>query len=93
MREKEIEKALVAEVRRRHGMALKFNSMGCNGVPDRICLFPDKGVAFVELKSPGKKMRPLQMKRKRQLEGFGFPVYCIDSRERIGEVLDEIYPA
>lgn len=90
MREKEIEMALVREVRKRHGLALKFNSMGCDGVPDRICLFPGAGVIFAELKAPGKKMRPLQEKRKAQLEKMGFTVLCIDRKERIEEILDEV---
>jgi hypothetical protein len=47
-------------------------------------------MAFVELKAPGKKMRPLQVRRKRQLEALGFLVYCVDRVEQIGEVLDEI---
>ena len=45
------------------------------------------------MKAPGKKTRPLQEKRKRQLEGLGFPVYVIDSLEQIGGVLDEICSA
>lgn len=90
MREREIEQALVMEVRKRHGMALKFNSMGCDGVPDRICLFPSKRVIFAELKAPGEKLRPLQEKRKRQLERMGFPVLVIDSREGIGDMIDAV---
>ena len=47
-------------------------------------------MAFIELKAPGQKMRPLQVRRKRQLEALGFLVYCIDGIEQIGGVLDEI---
>ncbi len=35
-------------------------------------------------------MRPLQVRRKRQLEALGFLVYCVDRVEQIGGVLDEI---
>jgi hypothetical protein len=59
-------------------------------VPDRIVLLPNGKMAFVELKAPGKKMRSLQIKRKRQLEALGFSVYCVDRIEQIGGVLDEI---
>jgi len=45
---------------------------------------------FVETKAPGHVLRPLQVKRKRQLEALGFSVYCIDQREQIGGVLDEV---
>ena len=71
-------------------MALKFVSPGMNGVPDRIVLMPDGKMAFVELKAPGKKPRPLQLKRKRMLEMLGFPVYVVDNIEQIGGILDEI---
>lgn len=90
MTEKIIEQKLVRAVKKRGGMALKFVSPGLDGVPDRIVLLPMGRMAFVELKAPGRKMRPLQVRRKRQLEGLGFLVYCIDRVEEIGGVLDEI---
>ena len=81
MRESEIERRLAVSLKRLGGMA------------DRIVLLPGRKIAFVELKAPGKKPRPLQEKRKRQLEGLGFPVYVIDKAEQIGGVLDEICSA
>lgn len=88
--EKEIERKLVAAVREAGGLAPKFVSPGWDGVPDRIVLLPSGRMAFVELKSPGKAMRPLQMRRKRQLEQLGFRVFCVDGAEQIGGVIDEI---
>lgn len=88
--EKQVERKLAGMVRRAGGIALKFVSPGMNGVPDRIVLLPGGRLAFVELKAPGRKMGPLQMRRKRQLEALGFRVYCIDSPEQIGGVIDEI---
>lgn len=90
MRENVIEKALVDEVKRRGGMAFKFNSLGCNGVPDRLVLLPGRKIAFIEVKAPGEVMRPLQKRRKRQIEVLGFPVYCLDNQERIEVILDEV---
>lgn len=90
MKEQEIERCLSAAVKKMGGMAVKFVSPGLDGVPDRIVLLPGRKIAFVELKAPGKKPRPLQGKRKRQLEALGFPVYVIDGAEQIGGVLDEI---
>ncbi|MGN1381794.1 MAG: VRR-NUC domain-containing protein [Eubacterium sp.] len=90
MREKEIEMALVRAVRNRGGLAIKFISPGLNGVPDRLVLMPGGRIAFIELKAPGMKMRPLQVRRAQQLEALGFRVYCIDSKEGIGGVIDEI---
>ena len=90
MRENVIERQLALAVKKMGGMAVKFVSPGLDGVPDRIVLLPDKKMAFVELKAPGKKLRPLQEKRRRQLEALGFSVYVIDGAEQIGGVLNEI---
>ena len=90
MRERDVEQRLREAVRQRGGMALKFVSPGMNGVPDRLVLMPSGRAAFVETKASGKKMRPLQIKRKAQLESLGFSVYCVDDIRQIGGVLDEI---
>ena len=90
MREKTIEQQLRTAVRSLGGIALKFVSPGMSGVPDRLILLPGKRLAFVEVKAPGMQLRPLQVKRKRQLEALGFSVYCIDHPGQIGGVLDEI---
>lgn len=90
MRESVIERKFTLEVKKRGGLAVKFVSPGFDGVPDRLVLFPGGRVAFVELKAPGKKMRPLQLKRARQFTALGFKVYCIDNTEMIGGVLNEI---
>lgn len=90
MREKEIESALVRAVKARGGLAIKFVSPGLSGVPDRLVLMPGGHVAFIELKAPGRKMRPLQVRRAKQLGALGFRVFCIDSKEGIGGVIDEL---
>ena len=83
MRESAVEKAFVDAVRKAGGEALKFTSQSRNGVPDRLVLFFSGKAAFVELKAPGKQMRPLQRKRRKQLEALGFPVFCVDSMKQI----------
>lgn len=88
--ERDIELRLVKAVKAKGGLAPKFVSPGFDGVPDRIVLLPRGRIAFVELKAKGRKMRPLQVRRKRQLESLGFSVYCIDSPDQIGGILDEI---
>ena len=90
MREKTIEQKLVKAVKAVGGIALKLTCPGWGGVPDRLILLPGKRLAFVEVKAPGEIMRPLQVKRKRQLETLGFSVYCIDHPHQIGGVLDDI---
>ena len=90
MRERTVEQRLVTEAKKHGGLALKFVSPGLDGVPDRIVLLPGGHMAFVELKAPGKTMRPLQVRRKEQLEELGFSVYCVDGTEQIGGILDAI---
>ena len=90
MRERDIERKLVVETVRRRGVALKFVSPGCIGVPDRIVMLPDGKMGFVELKAPGKKPRPIQVRRIQQMRKMGFKVFVIDGVEQIGSVLDEI---
>ena len=90
MREKEIEKKLTQAVKCRGGICPKFISPGYDGVPDRIVLFPGGRITFVEVKAPGKALRPLQVRRKRQLELLGFKVYVLDAAEQIGGILKAI---
>ena len=90
MLEKYIEKKLVAAVKKMGGIAVKFVSPGLDGMPDRLVLLPNGKMAFVELKAPGKKPRPLQIRRIRQLRELGFACYVIDNDEQIGGMIDEI---
>ena len=90
MREKTIEQELVKAVRGMGGMCPKFTSPGMNGMPDRLVLLPGGRMGFVELKAPGRKLRPVQELRMRQLRRLGFYAAVIDGVEQIGGVLDAI---
>ncbi len=90
MLEKHIEKKLSAAVKKMGGIAVKFVSPGFDGMPDRLVLLPGAKIAFVELKAPGKKPRPLQIRRIKQLQKLGFTCYVIDDVEQIGGILYEI---
>lgn len=90
MREKAVEQKLTLMVKKRGGICPKFISPGMDGVPDRLVLLPGGRIAFIELKAEGKTLRPLQVRRKRQLDALGFSVYCINRTEQIGGILDEI---
>lgn len=90
MKEKTIEQTLARAAKARGGWALKLTCPGTAGVPDRLVLMPGGHVGFVELKAPGRRMRPLQLRRRAQLEALGFHVWCVDGTGRIGPVLDAI---
>ena len=90
MLESKIEKRLKKEVEKNGGLALKFTSHGMAGVPDRLVLLPKGRIYFVELKGTGKTLRPLQLKRKEQLESLGFKVYLIDSYKKIDRFIQGV---
>lgn len=72
MREQMIEKKFTDAVKKMGGLAPKFVSPGLDGVPDRLVLLPMGRMAFVEFKAPGKKMRPLQIRRKNSWRASAF---------------------
>ena len=91
--EKQIEQDLVKAVKNMGGIAPKFVSPGFDGMPDRIVLLPHGVMAFVEVKAPGKKPRPLQVSRHGLLRRLGFKVYVLDDMNQIGGILDDIRTA
>lgn len=90
MREKIIEQKLVTAVKKHGGICPKFTSPGFDGMPDRLVLLPFGKFAFVEVKAPGEKPRPLQVARHGMLQKLGFQVYVLDDVNQIGGILDEI---
>lgn len=76
--EKDIEAKLVALIRRRGGLCLKWVCPGWAGVPDRICLLPGGRVVFVELKRPkGGVLSSRQKWWRRKLQELGFRHWVI----------------
>ena len=55
-----------------------------------MVLMPEGRIAFVEVKAPGEKPRPLQLARHRLLRRLGFRVYVLDSEKQITRIIDEI---
>lgn len=92
MREKQIERKLVNAVKAAGGIAPKFMSPGFHGMPDRLLLFPGGRFAFVEVKAPGEKPRPLQRARHEMLSRLGFKVHVLDDPDRIDEIVKEVMP-
>lgn len=88
--EKQIELKLVTETRKKGGLAVKFVSPSFSGMPDRLVLLPHGKLAFVEVKAPGKKPRPLQVKRHEMLRALGFHVFVLDCASTIPGLLKKI---
>ena len=87
MSEKQVEQKLVRAVKAAGGICPKWVSPGLDGVPDRIVLLPGGHIAFVELKAPGKKLRPLQSARIEQLQRLGFDALVLDDVNDIEPLL------
>ena len=90
MREYVVENEFVKAVRKAGGVAYKLTSQTANGLTDRLVLFFPAKTIFVELKAPGKQLRPLQRKRRYQLMKLGFPVLCIDRFSQIQPCIEAI---
>ncbi|MEJ9220674.1 VRR-NUC domain-containing protein [Paenibacillus glucanolyticus] len=90
MRESALERRLVREVEKIGGLAPKFVSPGNNGVNDRLVILNDGVTIYVEMKAPGKPLRPLQERWKRKLLKLGHRHYKLDSNEDIDRFIDEV---
>lgn len=44
------------------------------GFPDTMCLWHQRGIAFIEFKKPGGRVRPNQIEAMGRLQARGFPV-------------------
>ena len=89
-KEKDIEQQLVKAVKKVGGVCWKFVSPGTNAVPDRIILVSIGRIAFVEVKAPGEKPRPLQVMRINQIRRLGFKVYVLNNKNQIEEIIKDV---
>lgn len=88
MLEKEVEKYLTDEVRKREGMCIKFNSNSMRGVPDRIVILPCGYVAFFEVKRPnGGRVSKYQQLVIGELRTLGAKVYVVSSKSDVDFIL------
>lgn len=90
MKESQLEKKFRISVERVGGMAPKWVSPSNRGVPDRIVILPGGRTVFVELKSPGKPLQPLQRRWTKKLQALGHQVYKIDSIDDIERFIQEV---
>lgn len=87
VKESTIEAYLRDRVKAQGGIAYKWVSPGNVGVPDRLIVFPGGTVYFRELKAPGKKPTPLQVRQLEKLKALGFDVGVIDSKQGVDEFM------
>ena len=94
MRERDIEAHLVKRVRELGGEVRKVKWIGRVGAPDRLVMMPVVAFTFdqpatiwVELKAPGEKARPSQVREHERMRAMGQFVLVIDSIEGVEEML------
>lgn len=89
MLEKDIEKILVAEVRKLGGRAYKWVSPGNDGVPDRIVILPGMRPVFVELKAESGKPSALQKVQIKRLLDMGQDVRVLRGIREMEQFLED----
>ena len=89
MRERCIERKLVAECHDAGLLCWKFGSPGHVGVPDRMILHNGRTV-FVEVKAPGKTPTKLQEHCHKELREAGFEVIVLDSMDDVRLLVDRL---
>ena len=83
--EKEIERHFVWTVERLGGITYKFTSPGRKGVADRIACLPDGSTWFVELKTKGGRLSPLQKMFAADMAALNQKYACLWTKEQINE--------
>lgn len=87
--ERDAERLLVRGVKKLGGLCYKFTSPGNSGVPDRIVVL-NGSVFFVELKKPGGKLTPLQVRQHTLLRQAGATVFTLRGVEEVKQWLTNI---
>lgn len=83
-RETQIERSLVKMIHSHGGVCLKFTSPGNTGVPDRVCIVPEVGTFFVELKRPkGGRISEKQKYWRAKINQLGGKCFVIKNEEEI----------
>jgi hypothetical protein len=87
MRESTLEQYLVKTAQSKGGECRKLRWIGRNGAPDRIVMFNGQAI-FIELKAPGEKCRPHQIREHERMRSMGQRVVVVDSFEGVDEILN-----
>lgn len=97
IRERDIERHLVKRAKELGGEVRKVQWIGRRGAPDRLVMLPthaakgrmtfNEKTIWVELKAPGKKAEPHQVREHERMRDMGQRVVVIDSIEGVEELL------
>jgi hypothetical protein len=90
MLESKIEKTVCDYAKSKGWLVYKFVSPNNRGVPDRLLLGPDRKIAFIEFKAPGKEPTKLQKHVFSKIRALLFKVYVIDNIEEGKNLIDTL---
>ena len=90
MKESEIERWLVTQIRGMGGIADKFVSPGNPGVPDRIIVMPDGKVIFVELKTEIGRLSGIQKWQRERYQKMGVDYRVVKGMKAARELVKEL---
>lgn len=88
MRESQIEKYLVERAKAAGGEVRKLRWIGRNGAPDRLVMLPNSPALWVELKAPGERCRPHQIREHVRMQNMGQRVEVVDSLEGVDALIN-----
>tara|TARA_R110002073_G_scaffold236463_1_gene397557 strand:- start:809 stop:1057 length:249 start_codon:yes stop_codon:yes gene_type:complete len=82
MTEQKIQAKLIKKLEADGYYVLKLSVTNKPGIPDLIAIPKDSDAEFYEVKRPGKKPRPLQEYRIKELKKHGLKVYVYDGKSK-----------
>ena len=87
IKESDIEKYLVQQVKVSGGEVRKVQWVGRRGAPDRFVMFPRCKGFWVELKAPGVKAEAHQLREHARMENLHQKVWVIDTIDAVDAML------
>lgn len=92
LRERNVEQYLVNRVKMLGGEVRKVQWIGRRGAPDRLVMMPvnDRGrdtTIWVEVKAPGEKAKPHQLREHERMRKMGQRVEVVDTFDAVDEIL------
>ena len=82
MTEQKIQAKLIKQLESDGYYVVKLSVTNKPGIPDLIAIPKDSDAEFYEVKRPGKKPRPLQEYRIKELKKHGLKVYVYDGKSK-----------
>ena len=87
--ESDIEKECIKQIHDLGGWCIKYTSSSERGLPDRLCIFPNGKIVWVEFKRPRRfKLDPLQKIQVKRLKKLHQTAIMINSFSKITNLID-----